>query len=307
MNRSALLGNASAAHAMPTDPRITAAPIPVRREAPLVAILVPSDDDWKADMSMAMAGMCAFTTGNHIAKLFIANQKASMITMARNDLVKQALDVKADYLLFVDSDMVFPNDALGRLMGYDLDIVGATYNKRVPPFETLGRIRPEPGKTVDDLMKGGLHEAEYLPGGFLMVKADVFRKLEWPWFFECFNRMGPGMDAFLGLMRDSFMLAPTTALEQSLRDNAELQKFFAETWPLEPGNRIMSEDYSFMRKARRAGYQVWCDITLTWQMKHIGQQDVTCVPGQGATSATPQPTGARMPLPAGRPPSIVTV
>lgn len=309
MNRSALLGGASpVAAGTLAPPRVAVAPA---AKAPLVAILIPSDDDWKADMSMAVAGLMTYTAANRIARITLFNQKASMITMSRNDLVERALEAKADYVLFVDSDMKFPHDAIQRLMAHDKDIVGATYNKRVPPFETLGRIMTKPGLTPQTIEMGGLHEAEYLPGGFVMIKTEVFRKTQWPWFFECFNRLGAPMDAFIGMLRDVFMLTPTVALEKSLRENAELQRWLAEDWPLEPANRIMSEDYSFMRKARRAGFSIWCDVTLTWQMVHIGQQDITCVPKASVLADPAAPAAPivadRVPLPAGRPPSIVTV
>jgi len=33
-----------------------------------------------------------------------------------------------------------------------------------------------------------------------------------------------------------------------------------------------SEDYVFCEMARKAGYQVWCDVDLTKEIGHIGQQ-----------------------------------
>src|SRR5258706_8981831 len=106
----------------------------------------------------------------------------------------------------------------------------------------------------------------------MMIKTDVFKKLEWPWYFETFNRPGSAMDSLIGLLRDSYMLQPHAAAVESVRENVELQKWLGETWPLEPGNKIMSEDYPFARKARHAGYQIWCDLTLNWQLKNNGEQ-----------------------------------
>ena len=86
------------------------------------------------------------------------------------------------------------------------------------------------------------------------------------------------MEAFIKMMKDIFMLEPPQRVVDALTGSKELSTWLDEDWPLEPGNRVMSEDYSMMRKARRAGFRIWCDLDLTWQMKHIGEQAVPCLP-----------------------------
>jgi hypothetical protein len=297
VNRDALLGG-GASLVSPVAPVLTRVPS-TAPSPPRLVCAVPSFDTWKADMAMAFTAMVGFLTYNRLAVVATANQKASMITMARNDLVQRAMEMNGDYILFIDSDLTFPVDAAARLMNHNKDIVGATYNKRVPPYETLGKLAGPPR----DLSQGGLVPADYLPGGFLMVKMDVFRKLQWPWFFECYNREGEPIDAFISMLRDIYMLAPTTPLEESLRGNEELVRWLQDDWPLEPGNRCMSEDYSFNRKARRAGYEIWCDLDLTWQMRHIGEQAVSCTPPGKEGAVAPAPAVAA----GGRPPAIITV
>jgi hypothetical protein len=279
MNRSALLGGGSIFPAEPPKPVIVPnlSTVP---QPPAVALCIPSFSTWMADMAMAFSALCGHTVNVKAARLAMCNQKASMITMARNDLAQRALEMNADYCLFIDSDLVFPPDALVRLLSHNKDIVGATYNKRVPPYETLGKLKGA-APSIEVLQKGGLYEADYLPGGFMLIKTEVFKKLSWPWFFECFNRQGTPMESFIGMMNDIFMLAPTQGVIDSLTMSSELNKWLAEDWPLEPGNRCMSEDFSFCRKARRAGYQMWCDLDLTWQLKHIGENAVSCEPPRG--------------------------
>lgn len=199
-----------------------------------VAICIPSQSMVHADMAMSLSVLCV-----HAAQHFgiaVVNEKNSMITQARNRLVQRALDLKADYVLFMDSDMKFPFDALLRLVTHDKDIVGATYNKRVPPYETLGRfLGPQ-----RDLSKGGLIECEFLPTGFLLIKTSVFRAMSEPnrreqiWFREHYDR--------------------------------------PETEP----TRYIGEDVAFCLMARAAGFEVWCDLTLTSEIIHIGENFVTC-------------------------------
>lgn len=285
MKRSELMGGSIFAAAAPPP---VAAPAIVSRtpQPPALAICIPSFSTFMADTSMALTAMVAYLVQRSVARVAMCNQKASMITMARNDLVERALELNADYLLFVDSDLIFPADAAARLMRHNKDIVGATYNKRVPPYETLGKLKGLP-PAPEVLAKGGLYEADYLPGGFMLFKADVFRRLEWPWFFECYNRRGTAMEAFVKMMKDIYMLEPPQGVVDALTTSKELSAWLDEDWPLEPGNRVMSEDYSFMRKARRAGYQIWCDLDLTWELKHIGEQAVSCLPPGADKKPTP--------------------
>jgi hypothetical protein len=42
---------------------------------------------------------------------------------------------------------------------------------------------------------------------------------------------------------------------------------------------LFSEDLAFCRRARRAGYQIWCDLRLTGETAHLGEIKVTCAMG----------------------------
>jgi hypothetical protein len=37
----------------------------------------------------------------------------------------------------------------------------------------------------------------------------------------------------------------------------------------------MSEDFAFCKKAPRHGYSIWCDLSLSHEIAHIGEQSVT--------------------------------
>lgn len=146
---------------------------------PKVAILIPSHDHWSGDFGMALATMVP--TALQVARVGLINEKSSMITAARNNLTQQALDsFGADYMLWLDSDMTFPPDVLQRLLAHGKDIVGATYCRRVPPYNLLG-------KEKGDFAKSGLVEMLTMPGGCMLIRADVYRKLKWPWYFETYN------------------------------------------------------------------------------------------------------------------------
>lgn len=244
-----------------------AAPKPLR-----VAIACPSGRTWEASTANCIAAMSAHSAMAGIDCAFI-NVQSSQITHGRNTTVKIALQENCDAIFFVDSDMKFPPDALLRLLAHDKDIVGATYNKRVFPYQTLGKFKGE--KLT--MTKDGLHEAELLPGGFILVKTDVYRRLKWPWYAEAYRWDGDdGLDAFKNMIAEYFMAIPPDDVVASL-DASSFGKWIKENYSVGNGEFPMySEDLMFCTKATRAGYSIWCDVRLTNETIHIGALDVTC-------------------------------
>lgn len=102
---------------------------------------------------------------------------SSMITSARSLLAEAAESLGADYLLFLDSDMTFPQDTPQRLLAHNKDIVGATYVRRGPPYDLLGHAVDE--KTAAST---GLIEMTHLPTGCLLIKMSVFKDFVAPYF-----------------------------------------------------------------------------------------------------------------------------
>jgi len=142
---------------------------------PRVAIAVPSGDMVHADFAMAYAQLCMASAG---LPLQLITVKSSIVAQARNNGVEHARDFKADFIFFLDSDMLFPPTALFRLLLHGKDIVGATYTKRVAPFEILGtKLAEQPA-----VLSGDLLEMQRIPTGCLLIKMAVFDKLSKPYF-----------------------------------------------------------------------------------------------------------------------------
>lgn len=247
---------------------------------PRVAICTPSGRAIEATTSTCITAMAAHSAMAGI-DIAVLNVQSSDVAHGRNGTVEIALKEGCDWLLWVDSDMRFPPDTLMRLLNHGRDIVGATYNKRVAnadgSYTTLGKF----AGTRPDVMHPGLHEALLLPGGMMLVKADVYRKIGWPFFAMAYKIPGAdGLDSFQKLMRAYFFEAPP---EEALAELAGTK--FGE-W-LRHGNVLgeygedvptFSEDLFFCRRARRAGYKIWCDLSLTYEVAHLGEIPVTCLP-----------------------------
>jgi hypothetical protein len=147
---------------------------------PIIAVSVPSGDTVHADFALSLAGLCNDAAD---VDLHILSNKSSIVAIARNNGVAMAGEAGADYLLFLDSDMVFPRVTLRRLLMHGQDIVGATYTKRVAPYPVLGTLLHTP--TAGGQVSGappGLVEMKRIPTGCLLIRMSVFDKLPKPYF-----------------------------------------------------------------------------------------------------------------------------
>jgi len=139
-----------------------------------LAIGVPCGDQVAAEFAICLAGLTASVETTRDIILLRGTGSVSAAT-ARNRLVEGALHHEADWLLMIDSDMVFPPYAADRLLSHGEPIVGATYRRRGEPYDVLGKPSPEEWS--------GIRPAEVVPTGLMLVRMDVFKKLTKPWFW----------------------------------------------------------------------------------------------------------------------------
>lgn len=97
----------------------------------------------------------------------------------RNKAVKAAQTAGASHLLFLDSDMRFPEDTLDRLLQHNLDIVAANYVQRTMSEWCVARVG---GVPVQSQGKTGLELVQTTGCGVMLVAMSVFADLDPPWF-----------------------------------------------------------------------------------------------------------------------------
>lgn len=112
----------------------------------------------------------------------------TLIAPARNLLTKAALDMRSEFLLFIDSDMVFGGESLMRLLmracDHNISIIGGLAYKRRAPFEPA--IMRRIGKkwkycTVTD--PPGVYEIDGIGMAFTLIRTSVFKDLKKPYFY----------------------------------------------------------------------------------------------------------------------------
>lgn len=150
-----------------------------------IAICIPSRDTWKADfgLSLTMASLALWQMSQHdgeLVNLRLCHVKGSLLPENRNALVRQALDSECTHILWVDDDMFFPMDTFYKLYKHDVDIVGANCaTKCIPPRPTAKNGRDYVFTTEKST---GLEKVTRLGTGLLLMKIDVFKKMETPYF-----------------------------------------------------------------------------------------------------------------------------
>jgi len=158
-----------------------------------------------------------------VDRCVLSMKTGSMIYASRNDLATQAVQIEADYVFWLDSDMAFQPDTLVRMMDTmqknDLDILTGLYFRRVNPFTPVLFKKIEiNGEACEweefDKIPDGLFEVAACGFGCVLMKTDVF--------FDVHGKFNN-------------MFSPI-------------------------GNN--GEDISFCWRARECGYKIMCDPTV---------------------------------------------
>jgi hypothetical protein len=108
---------------------------------------------------------------------------STVLLTQRERLASEARSVGAEYMLWLDSDMVFPATTALRLLAHKENVVAANYVRRQLPakgvaYETIGDWQnPLLFEPRDDLV-----EVEGVGMGCMLVKTSVLDDIPQPWF-----------------------------------------------------------------------------------------------------------------------------
>ena len=98
-----------------------------------ILIAVPCMDSVPSQFCQSLAVL------NKTEECAIAFQMGSLIYTSRNNLAAMAVKNEVDYVLWLDSDMIFPSDVLKKLLEdrNKGDIITGIYYRRVAPFKPV--------------------------------------------------------------------------------------------------------------------------------------------------------------------------
>ena len=181
-----------------------------------VLIAVPCMDSVPAQFAQSLAVL------TKVENCAIAFQVGSLIYTSRNNLASMAVQKEVDYVLWLDSDMIFPPDVLVKLLEdrEKGDIITGIYYRRVQPFKPVLFKKLQ---IIDD----GCDWAGY----------DDYPSE------DLFEVEGCGFGC---------VLTPTSVLVDVLQKYGDM---------FSPINGA-GEDLSFCWRARQLGYKIMCDPNI---------------------------------------------
>lgn len=134
-----------------------------------LTIGVPCYGDWKAEMAVSL--IHALSLLEH--EFHMSVRRGCYLHVNREEIFQEAVEAGSTHLMFVDSDMVFPPDAIAQLLAHDLDIVGGNYNtKSTPPISTV-KIAGADGKFINvsqDKVPTKLFPCAAVATGFMLIR-----------------------------------------------------------------------------------------------------------------------------------------
>lgn len=190
------------------------------------------------------------------------------IDQARNEMAAAALADGYEETLWIDSDISFDPSAVDQLRSHDLPIVCGVYARkrmRALACHTL----PGTSRLVFGA-EGGLTELLYAAAGFLLVRREVYAKiqehLELP---TCNLRFGSRTVPYFQPMvvGDRAMQTGDREIDGSACDELGRVGVALQTipssLPVSPDPQwYLPEDYAFCERARQCGFKIMADTTI---------------------------------------------
>lgn len=188
-------------------------------------------DAWFAhDLARAVGCHSAMFPDDTITMSF---HQSAFLAESRNELVKGLIEAGADYVIFIDTDMRFPQTLLNDLCAHDLPVVAANCAKRRRPISATARTWNEATQKMDAVWpdpekKEGIERVAVVGSAVMCIKAEVFFQIEFPWFHTPWH---PDDQRFVG------------------------------------------EDLYFCAQLKKYEVPLYIDHGISWQVRHIGQYE----------------------------------
>lgn len=144
-----------------------------------VVICVPTNGLVHALFSFCLVNLIRYTESQGIP-VKLEMDAGTVLSNQRQVLSDSAIDKhNAEHIMWLDSDMTFPEDTIVRLLEHKKDVVCATYSKRVEPFHATAFYSIDPVMPVDT-EEHGVVRVRYSGMGCMLVKATVLDTIPSP-------------------------------------------------------------------------------------------------------------------------------
>lgn len=149
-----------------------------------ILIAIPTGREIEVQTAATLIGMY------RIGEIGVYMPTGYSVDVSRNLIVEHALEYGYDYILWIDSDMIIPKNALVKLWTHDKDIVSGVYAYKILMGENavVKRFKDKENDVYEDIPLKEIRESTELIEvdgvgfGCVLTKTDVFRKIQSPWF-----------------------------------------------------------------------------------------------------------------------------
>ena len=146
-----------------------------------IAVCTPARDMVHSNYTFCLVNMIAYHTLNTPDAIALKINQGTLIQNQRADLCLEAMREDCTHVLFIDSDMTFPQDMVGRLLAHDKDVIATNCaRRRMPTGPTARGLNGELIYSMPD--STGLEEVESIGMGVMLISRKVFENLSEPWF-----------------------------------------------------------------------------------------------------------------------------
>lgn len=187
-----------------------------------LAVCIPCRDTLHSAHALNLVELVKFNTMNGIDTHVFMDASTVLLTQ-RERLAEMAIDLDSEYMLWLDSDIVFPATTAVRLLAHKKDIVAGNYVKRQPPFKGVAyeKIGDWQHPLAFDI-KDELVKIEGIGLGCVLMKTKLFLDLPKPWFEFRYNAetndvLGEDMILWQKLLKQNYEIFVDTQLSQELR------------------------------------------------------------------------------------------
>jgi len=147
-----------------------------------ISILVPTRDMVHSHFAYSLTQLVK-TTSEAGIDVYLYFDSSTILLNQREKLIEEAIKVESDFVLWLDSDMMFPSNVVLRLLAHNVDIVACNYMKRSIPMKPVAYRDLNdwdswlPLEPHDELQK-----VQGVGMGCMLMKTEVFKKLQKPYF-----------------------------------------------------------------------------------------------------------------------------
>lgn len=185
----------------------------------------------------------------------------SLVTRARNKLVREFLNTDATHLFFVDADIRFKTEDALRVIFRDKPVVTGTYPMKIFNVDNLV------GKKFDSVADVRAAAAKYVTN--FVFKDDEARK----------NRELQVVDGLIEIhdAGTGFMCIKREVIERMIEaypeteyipEGEDVPSYALFDTTIDEDKRYLSEDYTFCRRWQQMGEKIWLDPTVI--LDHFG-------------------------------------